>query len=164
MCRAGGYRGRVSAAPKPDSKRGAATARWPRVIPGLVAIVVAATAAVLVAVALLEPPGWVLAVLCLLAALALAGAAAIARSLTLAVLAAVLAVTSAVGASGLALGARADAPGGAAYDFPLVVGRPLTEGQRLFQRHGPVRFGMRRAPYGTRGRGLGASGYAPGGR
>src|SRR6476469_7394169 len=127
MCRAGGYRGRVSAAPKPDSKRGAATARWPRVIPGLVAIVVAATAAVLAAVALLEPPGWVLAVLCLLAALALAGAAAIARSLTLAVVAAVLAVTSAVGASGLALGARADASGGAAYDFPLVVGLPLTQ-------------------------------------
>jgi len=163
MCRAGGYRGRVSAAPKPDSKRGAATARWPRVIPGLVAIVVAATAAVLVAVALLEPPGWVLAVLCLLAALALAGAAAIARSLTLAVVAAVLAVTSAVGASGLALGARADASGGAAYDFPLVVGLPLTQAKALFQRHGPVRFVIHRAPYGTRGTVLRATGYAPDG-
>src|SRR6476469_6846123 len=109
MCPAGGYRGRVSAAPKPDSKRGAATARWPRVIPGLVAIVVAATAAVLVAVALLEPPGCVLAVLCLLAALALAAAAAVSRSVTLAVLAGVLAVTSAVAAAALALGARAEA-------------------------------------------------------
>jgi len=163
MCRAGGYRGRVSAAPKPDSKRGAATARWPRVIPGLVAIVVAATAAVLAAVALLQPPGWVLAVLCLLAALALAGAAAIARSLTLAVVAAVLAVTSAVGASGLALGARADASGGAAYDFPLVVGLPLTQAKALFQRHGPVRFVIHRAPYGTRGTVLRATGYAPDG-
>jgi hypothetical protein len=163
MRRGGGYRGRVSATPQPDPEPGAATAWWPRLVPGLVTTVVAATAAVLVAVALLEPPGWVLTVLCLLAALALGAAAAVTRSLTLAVLAAVLAVTSAVGASGLALGARADASGGAAYDFPLVVGLPLPQAKALFQRHGPVRFVIHRAPYGTRGTVLRATGYAPDG-
>jgi len=163
MRRAGGYRGRVSAEPQPDPSSRPATGRWPRPIPGLVSIVVAASAAVLVAVALLEPPGWVLAVVCLLAALALGTVAALWRSLTLAVLAAVLAVTSAVGASGLALGARADASGGAAYDFPLVVGLPLPQAEALFQRHGPVRFVIHRAPYGTRGTVLRATGYAPDG-
>jgi hypothetical protein len=101
--------------------------------------VVGATAAVLVAVALLQPPGWVLAVLCLLA------------------------VAAAVGASGLALGARADASGGAAYDFPLVVGLSLPQAKALFQRHGPVRFVIHRAPYGARGTVLRATGYAPDG-
>ena len=163
MRRAGGYRGRVSAAPQPDHEPAAATAWWPRLIPGLVTIVVAATAAVLVAGALLQPPGWVLGVLCLLAALALGGVAAVSRSLTVAVLAVVLAVTAAVGASGLALGARADASGGNAYDFPLVVGLPLPQAKALFQRHGPVRFVIHRAPYGTRGTVLRATGYAPDG-
>jgi hypothetical protein len=161
--RAGGYGGRVSAPPQPEPGPRAVTASWPRLVPGLVAIVVAATAAVLVAVALLEPPGWLLAVLCLLAALALGAAAAVVRSLTLAVVAAVLAVTSAVGAFGLALGARADASGGGAYDFPLVVGLPLPQAKALFQRHGPVRFVIHRAPYGTRGTVLRATGYAPDG-
>jgi hypothetical protein len=163
MGRGGGYRGRVSATPQPDPRPGSATAWWPRIVPGLVTIVVAATAAVLVAVALLEPPGWVLAVLCLLAALALGAVAAVWRSLTLGVLAAVLAITSAVGASGLALGARADASGGAAYDFPLVVGLPLPQAKALFQRHGPVRFVIHRASYGRRGTVLRATGYAPDG-
>lgn len=163
MCRGDRYRGPVSAAPQPDPEPGAVTAWWPQLVPGIVTIVVAATAAVLVAVALLEPPGWVLAVLCLLAALALGAAAAVARSLTLAVLAAVLAITSAVGASGLALGARADASGGTAYAFPLVVGLPLPQAKALFQRHGPVRFVIHRAPYGTRGTVLRATGYAPDG-
>jgi hypothetical protein len=163
MRRAGGYGGRVSAGPQPEPEPGAATARWPRLIPGLVTIVVAATAAVLVAIALLEPPGWVLAVLCLLAALALAAAASVSRSVTLTVLAGVLAVTSAVGAAALALGARADPSGGAAYDFPLVVGLPLPQAKALFQRHGPVRFVIHQAPYGTRGTVLRATGYAPDG-
>jgi hypothetical protein len=163
MGRAGGYRGRVSAVPQPDPEPGPPTAWWPRLIPGLVTIVVGATTAVLVAVALLQPAGWVLAVLCLLAALALGATAAVSRSLTLAVLAGVLAVTSAVGASGLALGARADASGGAAYDFPLVVGLPLSQAKALFQRHGPVRFVIHRAPYGARGTVLRATGYAPDG-
>jgi hypothetical protein len=153
----------VSAAPKPHPGPRPATGWWPRLIPGLITIVVAATAAVLVAVALLEPPGWVLAGLCLLGALGLGAVAALWRSLTLAVLAAVLAVTSAVGASGLALGARADASGGAAYDFPLVVGLPLTQAKALFQRHGPVRFVIHKAPYGVRGTVLRATGYAPDG-
>jgi hypothetical protein len=163
MRRAGGYRGRVSATPQPDAEPAAATAPWPRLTAGPVTIVVAAAAAVLVAAALLQPPGWVLAVLWLLAALALAAVAAVSRSLTLAVLAGVLAVTSAVGASGLALGARADASGGAAYDFPLVVGLPLPQAKALFQRHGPVRFVIHRAPYGMRGTVLRATGYAPDG-
>jgi hypothetical protein len=163
MLRVDGYRGRVSAAPQPDPESRPPTGWWPRLIPGLVTIVVAATAAVLVAVALLEPPGWVLAVLCLLAALGLGAVAALLRSLTLALLAAVLAVTSAVGASGLALGARADASGGAAYDFPLVVGLPLHQAKALFQRHGPVRFVIHKAPYGVRGTVLRAAGYAPDG-
>ncbi len=158
-----GYRGRVSAVPKPDPEPRPATGRWPRVIPGLVTIVVAATAAVLVAAALLQPAGWVLAVLCLLAALALGGVAAVSRSLTLGVVAVVLAVTAAVGASGLALGARADASGGSAYDFPLVVGLPLPQAKALFERHGPVSFVVRQAPYGTRGTVLRATGYAPDG-
>jgi hypothetical protein len=153
----------VSEVQPPHPEPGAATAWWPRLIPGLVTVVVAATAAVLVAVALLQPPGWVLAVLCLLAGLALAAVAAVSRSLTLAVLAAVLVVTSAVGASGLALGARADASGGRAYDFPLVVGLPLPQAKALFQRHGPVRFVIHRAPYGARGTVLRATGYAPDG-
>ena len=38
----------MSAVPQPEPEPGAATARWPRLIPGLVTIVVAATAAVLV--------------------------------------------------------------------------------------------------------------------
>jgi hypothetical protein len=149
--------------PQPEPEPGLTTAWWPRLVPGLVTVVLGATAAVLVAVALLEPPGWVLAVLCLLAGLALGAAAAVSRSPTLAVLAAVLAVTSAVGASGLALGARADASGGAAYDFPLVVGLPLPQAKALFQRHGPVTFVIHRAPYGTRGTVLRATGYAPDG-
>ena len=163
MRRAGGYCGRVSAVPQPDPDSRPATGRWPRLVPGLVTIVVAATAAVLVAAALLQPPGWALAMLCLLAALAVGGVAALSRNLTLAVLAAVLAVTAAVGASGLALGARADASGGAASDFPLVVGLPLSQAKALFQRHGPVRFVIHRAPYGTRGTVLRATGYAPDG-
>ena len=163
MRRAGGYRGRVSAVPQPDPESRPATGRWPRLIPGLVTIVVAATAAVLVAAALLQPSGWVLAVLCLLTALALGAVAAVSRSLTLGVLAVVLAVTAAVGASGLALGARADASGGNAFDFPLVVGLPLPQAKALFQRHGPVRFVIHRAPYGTRGTVLRATGYAPDG-
>jgi hypothetical protein len=163
MRRAGGYGGRVSAALQPEPERPAATAWGPRLVPGLVAMVVAATAAVLIAVALLEPPGWVLAVLCLLAALALGAAAAVWRSLTLTVLAAVLAVTSAVGACGLALGARADASGGGAYAFPLVVGLPLPQAKALFLRHGPVRFIIHQAPYGARGTVLRATGYAPDG-
>jgi hypothetical protein len=153
----------VSSAPKPDTEARPAAGRWPRLLPGPVTIVVGATAAVLVAVALLQPPGWVLAVLCLLAALALGALAAVSRSLTPAVLAAVLAVAAAVGASGLALGARADASGGAAYDFPLVVGLSLPQAKALFQRHGPVRFVIHRAPYGARGTVLRATGYAPDG-
>jgi hypothetical protein len=153
----------VSSVPKPDPESRPAPGRWPRLMPGLVTIAVAATAAVLVGAALLQPAGWVLAVLCLLAALALGAVAAGSRSLTLAVLAAVLAVTAAVGASGLALGARADASGGAAYDFPLVVGLPLSQAEALFQRHGPGRFVIHRAPYGTRGTVLRATGYAPDG-
>jgi hypothetical protein len=163
MRRAGDYGGRVSAVPKPDSESQPSTGWWPRLVPGPVTVVLAATAAVLVAVALLQPPGWLLAVLCLLAALALGAVAAVARSLTLAVSAAVLAATAVVGASGLALGARADASGGAAYDFPLVVGLPLPQAKALFQRHGPVRFMIQRAPYGTRGTVLRATGYAPDG-
>jgi hypothetical protein len=162
MRRGGGYRGRVSTTPQPEAEPVAATAGWPRLTAGRVPIVVVA-AAVLVAAALLQPAGWVLAVLCLLAALALGAVAAVARSLTLAVLAGVLAVTSAVGASGLALGARADASDGAAYDFPLVVGLPLPQAKALFQRHGPVRFVIHRAPYGMRGTVLRATGYAPDG-
>ena len=150
----------MSSVPKPDPESRPATGRWPRLMPGRGTIAVAATAAVLMAAALLQPAGWVLAVLCLLAALALGAVAAVSRSLTLAVLAAVLAVTAAVGASGLALGARADASGGAAYDFPLVVGLPLPQAKALFQRHGPVRFVIHRAPYGTRGTVLRATGYA----
>jgi hypothetical protein len=153
----------MSSAPQPDPGARPAAGRWPRLLPGPVTIVVGATAAVLVAVALLQPPGWVLAVLCLLAALALGALAAVSRSLTPAVLAAVLAVAAAVGASGLALGARADASGGAAYDFPLVVGLSLPQAKALFQRHGPVRFVIHRAPYGARGTVLRATGYAPDG-
>src|SRR6476469_2173315 len=153
--RAGGYGGRVSAVPQPDPDSRPAAGRWPRLVPGLVTMLVAA--------ALLQPPGWVLAGLCLLAALAVGAVAALSRSLTLAVLAAVLAVTAAVGASGLALGARADASGGGAYDFPLVVGLPLPQAKALFQRHGPVRLVIHQAPYGTRGTVLRATGYAPDG-
>jgi len=79
------------------------------------------------------------------------------------VLAGVLAITSAVGAAALSLGAHADASGGAAYDFPLVVGLPLPQAKALFQRHGPVTFVVHRAPYGTRGTVLRATGYAPDG-
>src|SRR5205823_326127 len=97
-------------------------------------------------------------------AVVLAALAVAARNIVTAVLAAVLALTAAIGAGGLALGARADTAGRTGHPFPLVVGLPLRAAKAAFQRHGPVRFTVTRADYGRRGIVLRATGYAPDGR
>ena len=144
MRRAGGYGGRVSAAPQPDPDSRPATGRWPRLIPGLVTIVVAATAAVLVASRCCSRPAG-----CLPCSACWprwpsgpwlpyraaspwpcwrrAGGHSRGRGIR----------TGAGGARG-----RLRRP----LRLPLVVGLPLPQAKALFQRHGPVRFVIHRRP------------------
>jgi hypothetical protein len=112
-------------------------------------------------VALLQPAGWVLAVLCLLAALAVGAVAAVSRSLTLAVLAACWRSQPRSGHPDWRWG-RARTPPAAATTSAR--GRPAAapgEGAVSATRPGQVRDPP--APYGTRGTVLRATGYAPDG-
>jgi hypothetical protein len=126
-------------------------------------VAIAAVTVVLLAVALAEPIGGVLAGCCLMAAVVLAGAAVISRSATAAVLALVLVATAVIGVTGIALGRRASTSSVPGHAFPLVVGLPLDRAKQLFQLHGPVRFSIKRVAYGARGTVLRATGYSPDG-
>jgi hypothetical protein len=97
------------------------------------------------------------------AACVLSVAAVISRSATAAVLAAVLVATAVIGLTGISLGRRASTSSVSGHAFPLVVGLPLDRAEKLFQQHGPVRFSIKRVPYGARGTVLRATGYSPDG-
>jgi len=96
-------------------------------------------------------------------AAALAAVGVWSRSVTALVLAGALAAAALLGAAGLSLGRRASTATAVGHPFPLVVGLPLQRAERLFQRHGPVHFVIRRVAYGARGTVLHATGYSPDG-
>jgi hypothetical protein len=117
----------------------------------------------MVAIAAAGAGGAALIACCAGCAGALAAAGIWWRSATAVVLAVALAATVALGIAGLALGRRASTDSSAGHAFPLVVGLPLERAKALFQRHGPVRFVVRRVAYGARGTVLRATGYSPNG-
>jgi hypothetical protein len=151
------YRDRVS---EPASER-RSRPQLPAPPPAAIAIV--ALPALLLMLVLLGAGGSALIVCSAACAAALAAVGAYSRSVTALVLAGALAATAVLGAAGLSLGRRASTASAAGHPFPLVVGLPLQRAERLFQRHGPVHFVIRRVAYGARGTVLHATGYSPDG-
>jgi hypothetical protein len=125
--------------------------------------VIGALAALLVALALAGVGGSVLIACSAASAAALAAVGVWSRSATALVLAGALSAAAVLGVAGLSLGRRASTASSPGHPFPLVVGLPLQRAEALFQRHGPVRFVIRRVAYGARGTVLHATGYSPDG-
>ena len=119
--------------------------------------------ALLLLLALAGAGGSVLIVCSSASAAALAAVGVWSRSTTALVVAGALAAAAVLGAAGLSLGRHASTAGSVGHPFPLVVGLPLRRAEALFQRHGPVRFVIRRVAYGAKGRVLHATGYSPDG-
>ncbi len=123
-------------------------------------VAIAAAVAVVALAALSGAGGSVLMAVVLLAGLALVVVAALRRDAAVAAVAAAFAAGVVLIATGIALGDRAQAAGGRGSPFPAVVGLPLTRARALFDRHGPVRYVIRRVSYGARGTVLRATGYS----
>jgi hypothetical protein len=119
--------------------------------------------ALLLLLALAGAGGTALIVCSIASAAALAAVGVWCRSMTALVLAGALAATAVLGAVGVSLGRRASTSSSPGHPFPLVVGLPLQRAERLFQRHGPVHFVIRKVAYGARGTVLHATGYSPDG-
>ena len=123
-------------------------------------LAVSAAVCLLAAIGLAGAGGATLIAAAIAAAVVLAGVAVLRRSATAAVVAVTMAATALALAAGLSLGDRVRAAEHRGVPFPAVVGLRLERARALFDRHGPVRYEIKKVPYGARDTVLRATGYS----